>query len=607
MAKKKSGTVVVSLPPVKRSPTEARPALVDQGTVLEVKISEIDTDDRNDRIVHDESAIAELADSMEKRGLLEPVVVGVMGDAFGASGPEKYMLVAGHRRLAAAKLLRWETIRAVVRTYEADEHLQLDRAVENVHRLELNPVEEAYAVAGMIEAVMGRAEQAVADAALAAGGLAIEDASDIRHQAQVRKRAIEIVARKLGKSITWVNDRAYLSRLSGKARQLVLDGRLPLTYAREICKVADPDRRDELARDFAAGGEFGSLPGDFDDLKFEVGRVLYSLAQVPWDKSVPFAGAAACDACPHNSLNQPRLFEHVAPQDPGNQRGYQGMHKRTTSFKEPAAGVCTHESCFKEKTAITSRQLAAKGKSIARRINELPKKERPEVTARKLQEIGPELKVEIPRFLDPNKLVTRVKEEMTRRPANKTSSGEPAKVKTSQKSEAEVFRELAENELYEALQKRQAKIESQVLKEISKDPLAKAALAVVQSSTLWRDLEGDRWTHRHGAKKALSAASKPGVQQLINLLANPTLEGLKHAGEFLKAESLMQFEEVHAGSDVVDRLAKAMGLTVPPRPKLEDFLPDTKGVTEADLDKVDAAKPGRRAKKARKQDDEADE
>lgn len=585
---------------------EPGPAKIDEGVIKDITITAIRTDDRNDRLITDDVAGAELATSMRERGLLEPIVVGI----FPSLPNGAFLLVAGHRRLAAAKRLKWDTIRAVVRTYRTDEELQLDRAVENVHRLELNPVEESYAVAGMIDAVMARAEQSTADEALQKGSLAIDDASDVRHQAQVRKRAIEIVAGQLGKSVTWVNDRAYLSRLSGKARQLVLDGRLPLTYAREICKVADPDRRDELASDFAAGGEFGALPGDFDDLKFEVGRVLYSLAQVPWNKSVPFAGAAACDACPHNSANQPRLFEHVAPQDPGDNRKYQGQWKRTTSFKEPEAGVCTHEACFKEKAAVTNRQLSSKGKMFARRIGELAKKDRPEITAKKLADAAPSLKVEIPRFLDPNKLVARVKDEMTKRPTNKTSSGGRAEVKYNAKSAAQEAKEQAEDELYEALQKRQEKIESEILKEISKDPLARVALAVVQSSTLWIDLEGSRWGHRYEAKKAIPAASKPGIQQLINLLANPTLEGLKNAGSFLKAESLQQFDnEMHAGTDVVDRLAKAMGLTVPPRPTLAEFMPKEaaeKVEEKAKPEKAAKAK-GRKSTKSADLDDEDEE
>ncbi|HLO41670.1 MAG TPA: ParB/RepB/Spo0J family partition protein [Phycisphaerales bacterium] len=610
MAKKNRSTVRLSLPPV----IEPRPAQVDQGTVLEVKLGQIHIDDRNDRLVHNDAAIAELAESMAKRGLLEPIVVGVVGDEHGARGAEKYTLVAGHRRFAAAKLLKWDEIRAVVRVYQDDDTLQLDRATENVHRLELNPVEEAYAVGGMIDAAMDQAAQAAADEALSSGSLKIEDASDVRHQAQVRKRAIEIVAGKLGKSVTWVNDRAYLSRLSGKARQLVLDGRLPLTYAREICKVADPDRRDELARDWAAGPELGALPGDFDDLKFEVGRVLYSLAQVPWNKSVPFAGAPACDACPHNSVNQPRLFDHVAPQDVGDQRRYQGQFKRSTNFKEPAAGVCTHEACFKEKSATTNRQLAAKSRTIARRIKELPKADRPAITAKHLQEAAPSLKVDVPRFLDPNKLVASVKDEMTKKPDNKSSSGGPAQVKAKEKSAAEIAKEKAEDELFDALEKRQEKLEDEILKVISKDPMAKVALAVVHQSTLWRQICCSKWQRRYDGKSAATAANKPGVQQLINLLANPSPAHLKAAGESLKAEHLSDYSFIYAATDVVDRLAKAMGLTVPPRPTLEQFLPkdvdDKKGkgnakvkrhVDEADLDAVDDAGDNQPVnKKARK-------
>lgn len=576
MAKKTKTTTSSDAPKISITPGPAR---VDQGEIWDdLEIGNITTDSRNDRLAKDET-IDELAISMRERGLLEPVVVGRLPGK--QDGP--FTLVAGHRRLEAAKRLGWQTIRAVVRDYSSDQDLQLDRAVENVHRLELNPLEEAFAVAGMIESTMDAAAQAQADDALDTGGLKSEEEIPVRQLAQTRKRAIEIVAGKLGKSVTWVTDRAFLSRLSGKARQLVLDGRLPLTHAREICKCADPDRRDALAQEFAAGTEIGSTPGSYDELRGRVGETLMSLAQVPWRLDVAFAGAPSCDACPANSANQPKLFEHHAPCD----RGYHGPG---TPFKEPVAGVCLNSKCFQEKAAVTNRQLAAKGKSLARRINDLPKADRPEVTAKKIAEAAPTLKVDVPKFLDPNKLVTRVKEEMTRRPTNKTSSGEPAKVKTKERSAADVAKEKAEDDLYEALQTRQAKLEKKIVDQLAKDPLARAALAIAQQSKLWHDLDGYLWSHRRDLKKAGDAASKPGMQQLINMLANPTLEGMRLAGAYVKCEHLLEYGYIHAQTYVVDRLAKAMGLDVPPRPTLEQFMPQPEG------DKAAAEKPAKKAK-----------
>lgn len=565
-----------------------KPGAYDAGTVQDVKVCDIVVDNRNDRLLEPGEAERELAESMASRGLLEPIVVGVNG-AFGAKGTIIH-LVAGHRRLAAAKLLKWEWIRATVRTYTSDDELQLDRATENIHRLELNPVEEAYAVGGMIEAALPAARQAMADAALGSKALASDDIDDVRYAAQARRKAIELVAGKLGKSVTWVTDRAYLSRLDGPARQLVLDGRLPMQYAREICKVADPKRRSELAEEYAAGKGHGDRPGDFDELKFEVGRVLYSLAQVPWNKDVPFAGAPACTSCPHNSANQPALFAHVPPQDVGN-RGYFGKWKNSRSFKEPEAGVCTREECFKEKSATTNRQFGAMTRSLARRVKALPAKERPEVTAKKIAELGATLKVEVPRYLDATKLATAVKSEMAARPkAGKSKSSPAAIYQSPKKSEAQLAKERAQDEHEEVLRKRQGKLEKAILEVISKDPLRRAALAMVQDSSLWRDL-GKSWD-----KSSTKAAAKPGLHQLINLLANPTIEGFRSAGEFVRAEYLNTYDEIDVNTDVVDRIAKALGIVVPPRPVLEEPKPAPKAEPEPEGKKSKKAKPAKKAR-----------
>ena len=541
---------------------ERGPAKTDEGDVQMLEIASIHTDLRNDRLINEDESLRELAGSMRERGLLEPVVVGKLEMSDGGT---ILRLVAGHRRLAAARLLGWTTIRAVVRAYITDDDLQLDRAIENVHRLELNPIEEAYAVGGMIDAAMGPARQAIADEALKRGTLAADDPSDVRLEAAVRKRAIEIVAGRLGKSVTWVSDRSLLSRLAGKARDLVLESRLPMAHAREICKVADPARRNELAAKYAAADKPGARPGDFGELRSEVAGCIMSLAQVPWKLDVPFAGAPACEACPKNSANIPRLFEHHQPCQPG-------YHGPGAVYKEPAAGVCTDRTCFGEKSAATNRLIASRGKTIARRIRELPKAERPAaVTAKSVADLGAKLKVDVPRYVEPSRLAARASEEMSRRPEPKRSAADkgPGVLK---KSAAEVAREKAETLLWEALESRANKIEKAILARVAPDPMRKAALAILQKSTLWCDLSASIWNDRE-RNFAKETSQRPGLQQLINLLANPTIEGIRHAGDFLKAEALSsKYVNISPETDVIDRLAKAFDVPVPPRPTLEQFM-----------------------------------
>jgi ParB family transcriptional regulator, chromosome partitioning protein len=98
---------------------------------------------RQPRRRFDEDALAELAESIRTRGVLQPIVVRSL-----ASG--HYELVAGERRLRAARIAELESIPAVVR--QADERDQLDLALaENMARVDLNPVEEARACAMLVD------------------------------------------------------------------------------------------------------------------------------------------------------------------------------------------------------------------------------------------------------------------------------------------------------------------------------------------------------------------------------------------------------------------------------------------------------------------------
>lgn len=138
-------------------------------TFAELPIEVIVPNRRQPRQVFDEDDIAELATSIKEVGLLQPIVVRRVDDegatqpqqaapADGASGsdaeaaPEDatYELVMGERRLRAAKEAGMETIPAVVR-YTADEDLLRDALLENLHRVQLNPLEEAAAYQQLLE------------------------------------------------------------------------------------------------------------------------------------------------------------------------------------------------------------------------------------------------------------------------------------------------------------------------------------------------------------------------------------------------------------------------------------------------------------------------
>ena len=108
----------------------------------ELPIDSIRPNTKQPRQVFDEDALAELTHSVREFGVLQPVVVREQGDG--------YELVMGERRLRASKLAGLTMIPAIVRT-TADDDMLRDALLENIHRAQLNPLEEAAAYQQLLE------------------------------------------------------------------------------------------------------------------------------------------------------------------------------------------------------------------------------------------------------------------------------------------------------------------------------------------------------------------------------------------------------------------------------------------------------------------------
>ncbi len=112
-------------------------------TVRELPLSAIAPNPRQPRGVFDEDELDGLAASIRDMGVLQPVVVRPLGD-------ERYELVAGERRLRASKLAGLTRIPAVVRDTDESDLLK-EALVENIHRVQLNPLEEAAAYQQLLD------------------------------------------------------------------------------------------------------------------------------------------------------------------------------------------------------------------------------------------------------------------------------------------------------------------------------------------------------------------------------------------------------------------------------------------------------------------------
>lgn len=106
--------------------------------VIELNVKDIVTDPNQPRKHFNEDSLEELASSIEKHGVLEPILVRLVNN--------KYMIVAGERRYRAALLLNKETIPAIVINPESESQVREIQIVENLQREDISPIERAKAI-----------------------------------------------------------------------------------------------------------------------------------------------------------------------------------------------------------------------------------------------------------------------------------------------------------------------------------------------------------------------------------------------------------------------------------------------------------------------------
>ena len=104
--------------------------------VQDIELSKIKPNSYQPRHEFSEESIRELATTLDKDGLLQPIIVREKGD--------EYEIVAGERRLRAAKHLAWEKIPAIVNNMDDSQAASL-ALIENLQREDLNPIDEAQA------------------------------------------------------------------------------------------------------------------------------------------------------------------------------------------------------------------------------------------------------------------------------------------------------------------------------------------------------------------------------------------------------------------------------------------------------------------------------
>ncbi|MFG2528569.1 ParB/RepB/Spo0J family partition protein [Streptomyces sp. NPDC048516] len=179
----------------------------------EVPLDAIKPNPRQPREVFDEDALAELVTSIKEVGLLQPVVVR-------QTGPGRYELIMGERRWRACREAGLDKIPAIVRATD-DEKLLLDALLENLHRAQLNPLEEAAAY-----------DQLLKDF----------------------KCTHDELADRIGRSRPQVSNTLRLLKLSPSVQKRLAAGVLSAGHARALLSVEDSEEQDHLARRIVAEG-----------------------------------------------------------------------------------------------------------------------------------------------------------------------------------------------------------------------------------------------------------------------------------------------------------------------------------------------------------------
>ncbi len=179
----------------------------------EIDVEKIVPNPKQPRSVFDEDAMAELVHSVQEIGLLQPIVVRRIGDG-------RYELVMGERRWRATKLAGLTTIPAIVRDTQDDAMLR-DALLENLHRSQLNPLEEAAAYQQMLDD-FGCTQ--------------------------------DVLATRIGRSRPQISNTLRLLKLPASVQRRVAAGVLSAGHARALLGLPSGDAQERLAQRIVAEG-----------------------------------------------------------------------------------------------------------------------------------------------------------------------------------------------------------------------------------------------------------------------------------------------------------------------------------------------------------------
>ena len=174
----------------------------DNQKIVEINIDLIDPNPFQPRKFFNDDELVELAETIEKHGLIQPIAVRKVGD--------RYQIISGERRTRASKLANCQTIKAQVYENLDDKTMSEWALIENIQRVDLNPIEIAQSYQQLI------------------------DNHNYTH---------EDLAKTVGKSRSAITNSLRLLKLPNQVQAWIQEGKLSSGAARALCseKIADPE------------------------------------------------------------------------------------------------------------------------------------------------------------------------------------------------------------------------------------------------------------------------------------------------------------------------------------------------------------------------------
>lgn len=189
------------------------PITTSASELQEVPVAAIIPNPNQPRLAFDQSALEELASSIKAHGVLQPLVVTRLNS-------NTYQLIAGERRLRAAKLGGLELVPVVIKEVSPQQQLEL-ALIENIQRADLDPIEEARAYA------------------------VLEDQFGLTQG---------VIAQRVGKSRTTISETLSLLKLPNEVQELVSAGRLTAGHASTLVALRDSAKITTVAREIVDQG-----------------------------------------------------------------------------------------------------------------------------------------------------------------------------------------------------------------------------------------------------------------------------------------------------------------------------------------------------------------